>query len=126
MSSDPSTSEPPQPITTVESLLNSILGQLSREQASLLPKLKSEQVTQLIEIKKQADLSEHKRQLLLIWLTSGLGLFTLLAICFLCWLFLHFNQQQFLDKVLSAFLGGMAGCGFSLGLLFGGRKNRKP
>jgi hypothetical protein len=122
MSSESPTPEKEEAISRVQSLLGSILGQLPG-QSSPIPKLTRDQVDRLFEIAKESGLREERRKRLVIWLTFILGMTALCGICFLCWLFLYFGQQEYIDKIITALLAGLAGSGFSLGLLFGGRKN---
>lgn len=83
----------------------------------LVEKLDGDHLQKLISLTENQNKRSHEESKLRINRATLIALVVILAICFLCWLFLYFNKPEFVTQIIShlvAIAGGF-GAGFGFG-----------
>lgn len=66
-----------------------------------------------LELQREDGRREHERERLRMRLITGMAAFGLVVVCFLCWLFLHYQKPEQVENII-ALIVSFAG-GFGLG-----------
>lgn len=83
----------------------------------LVEKLDGDHIQKLISLTESQSKRSHEESKLRINRATLIALVVVLAVCFLCWLFLYFNKPEFVTQIIShlvAIAGGF-GAGFGFG-----------